>query len=123
MRSILFKIIGWSVLTFFVSLFANWLIARWLEPSGPGPGDPSFGLIRMIQMDAFKAYEDEGAAGLSRYLDRLSSFMAGERVVLDAEGRDLVSGANRPDLMSSNFFSRAAHAASRRPGGVARAAG
>jgi signal transduction histidine kinase len=99
MRTIFAKVLLWSLGTFALSLVAYWAISRTLERGGPPGGNPVHRVIDLVQDDAFRAYEEGGTERLSAYLQRISSYLPGEHVLTDSRGYDLVSGADRSDLL------------------------
>jgi two-component system sensor histidine kinase CpxA len=99
MRSIFAKVLVWSLATFALSLVAYWALARVLERRGPGEGDPFRRVNAMVQDDLCHAYEEGGADRLAEALRRLDSYLPGEHILTDDRGRDLVSGADRSDLL------------------------
>ena len=67
---------------------------------GPGPRQPPFGAMVMIQMvEARHAYETGGPEALRATLDRFRRITGAEGVLTDAEARDLVTGKERSDLI------------------------
>jgi signal transduction histidine kinase len=100
MRSISTKILLWSLGIFALSLMGFWAISQALERRAPGPRDFHARVLALIGDDACRAYEEGGPKRLAAYLRRLSSYLAGEHLLTDARGRDLVSGADRSDLLS-----------------------
>ncbi len=102
MRSIYAKIIFWFVCAFAISVLAHWVIARRLEPRGPGPGDPMPHMIHMMQEDAVRAYERGGSQGLKAFLSRLNDHLPGAHIVTDTSGRDLETGVDRSELLRAN---------------------
>jgi signal transduction histidine kinase len=99
MRTIFAKVLLWSLGTFVLSLVAYWAISRTLQRRGPPGGDPIHRVIDLIQDDARKAYEEGGPERLSAYLQRIQAYLPGEHIMTDPRGRDLVSGADRSDLL------------------------
>lgn len=98
MRSIFAKILLWFSATLIVCLAASTLIA-FHHRFAPGRRD-FFSRSVSFQVDgAQTAYETEGRAGLGRYFARLRKFFPGSFALVDRNGNDLVSGANRNDLL------------------------
>jgi two-component system sensor histidine kinase CpxA len=115
MRSIFAKVVLWSLGTFALSLVAYWLIWRALERhDGPHKGDPFHGMIEMMEDDARRAFEEGGPERLAAQLLRVDSYLPGEHLLTDAQGRDLVTGADRSKLLSRQFGE--AERAETRPG-------
>jgi signal transduction histidine kinase len=99
MRSIFAKVLLWSLGTFALSLVAYWAISRALERRGPPRGDPFLGLMAVVEDDACRAFEAGGSERLAAHLRQLDASLPGEHYLTDASGRDLVSGADRSDLL------------------------
>ena len=100
MNSIFPKILLWFVGTLVLSLVAYAATSIALSPRRfkSGPGD--FPDIAAMQLDdARRAYETGGVEELSAYLRRLDGYFPGEHYLVDADGRDLVSGEDRSDLL------------------------
>jgi two-component system sensor histidine kinase CpxA len=102
MHSIFGKIIVWFLLTFALSLAAFAFINRRIEPRGPHPRDPFPHMLEMVQRDALHAYHEGGQPALREFLDRLRVNLPGEHVFVDGTGHDLVSGADRCELLRAN---------------------
>jgi len=99
MRSIFAKLVLWSLGTFALSLVVYWSIARTLERRGPGERDPFQRVNAMVEDDACRAYEEGGPERLAAQLRKLDAYLPGEHLLTDDHGRDLVSGADRSDLL------------------------
>src|SRR5262245_19622099 len=99
MRSIFSKVLVWSLGTFALSLVAYWAIARALERKGPPEGDPFRSMVALVEDDACRAYEEGGPEGLAAHLRRIGASLPGEHLLTDPAGRDLVTGADRSDLL------------------------
>jgi two-component system sensor histidine kinase CpxA len=104
MRSILAKILLWSLVTFALSLVAYRGISRAQERHGPRNNDPFWRMSVMIEDDVRKAYEDRGPDRLAAHLERLDKFLPGKHYLTDASGRDLVTGADRSSLLRPDRF-------------------
>ena len=104
MRSILAKILLWSLVTFGLSLVAYRSISRALERRGPLENDPFWRMSVMIEDDVCRAYEDGGADRLAAQLRRLDEYLPGKHLLTDASGRDLVTGADRSSLLRLDHF-------------------
>jgi two-component system sensor histidine kinase CpxA len=98
-RSIFAKILVWSLATFALALASFWAIARATDRRGPPAGDPFFRMIAMVEDDACRAYEEGGPGRLAAHLRRLDAKLPGEHLLTDERGRDLVTGADRCDLL------------------------
>src|SRR5262245_57972085 len=99
MRSIFAKVVIWSLGTVAFSLLAYWLIWRALERRGPGERDLMRHVNAMMEDDLVGAYESGGTARLAEQLRKLDRYLPGEHLLTDERGRDLVSGADRSDLL------------------------
>lgn len=106
MRTILAKILVWSLGTFALSLVAYWLIERTLERHGPPGGDPFWGMVALVESDVCRAYEQGGPERLADYLERLDLKVPGEHHLTDPSGRDLASGVDRSDLLRAALSKR-----------------
>ncbi len=101
MRTIFAKVLLWSLGTFALSLVAYAVIWRALERrGGPRQGDPFPRMIEMVEDDACRAYEEGGPQRLAAQLRRLDSYLAGDHLLTDARGRNLVTGADRSALLA-----------------------
>jgi two-component system sensor histidine kinase CpxA len=108
-NTLFLKTLLWFIGTAALTIAAVVLAAAWNvdpEASGPGrgPGVPRrapFGAMVMIQMiEARHAYETGGPEALRATLDRFRRVTGTEGVLTDAEGRDLISGKERTDLIA-----------------------
>jgi two-component system sensor histidine kinase CpxA len=106
MRSILAKILLWSLVTFALSLVAYRGISRALERRGPRDNDPFWRMSMMIEDDVCRAYEEGGPDRLAAHLARLDRYLTGKHLLTDARGRDLVTGADRSSLLKPDHFRR-----------------
>ena len=99
MRSIFAKVLLWSLGTFALSLVAYWAISRNFERRGPSERDPFTRVNAMVEDDVCRAYEEGGPERLAAQLRKVDSYLPGEHVLTDDRGHDLVSGADRCDLL------------------------
>src|SRR5438034_6532295 len=99
MRSILAKILLWSLGMFALSLIGFWALSWSLETRAPGTRDFHARVFALMGDDARRAYEEGGPERLAADLQRLSVYIPGEHFLTDARGRDLVNGADRSDLL------------------------
>ena len=53
----------------------------------------------MVEDDVRRAYEEGGPERLAAHLRKLDAYLPGEHLLTDAGGRDLVTGADRSDLL------------------------
>jgi signal transduction histidine kinase len=104
MRSIFSKVMLWSLGTFALSLVAFWAISRTLDRRGPPKGDPFPHFLEMVEDDLCHAYEHGGPVQLAALLRRLDGYLPGEHLLTDECGRDLVSGADRSELLKRDHF-------------------
>src|SRR4029077_4016951 len=81
---------------------AFWAISRTLERRGPPKGDPFPHVLQMVEDDLCHAYKKGGPEQLSAQLRRLDGYLPGEHLLIDECGRDLVSGADRSDLLTKS---------------------
>jgi signal transduction histidine kinase len=99
MRSILAKILLWSLVTFALSLVAYRGISKALDRHGPRENDPFWRMSMMIEDDARRAYEEGGPHRLAAHLQRLDASLPGKHLLTDVRGRDLVTGEDRSSLL------------------------
>jgi two-component system sensor histidine kinase CpxA len=60
-----------------------------------------FGQVHTLELEeAREAYEEGGPAKLARFLDRLQQRLSGNHYLTDAQGRDLLTGADRSALVA-----------------------
>jgi signal transduction histidine kinase len=104
MRSIFAKVMLWSLGTFVLSLVAFWAISRALDRRGPPKGDPFPHFLEMVEDDLCRAYEQGGPQQLAAGLRRLDGYLPGEHLLTDELGRDLVTGADRSELLRRDHF-------------------
>jgi two-component system sensor histidine kinase CpxA len=96
MRSLLTRIL----VTFGVALAAGTLVMFWVSAqlSRTMVSDLFHGMERMQLQQAQSAYETGGAPALRSYLTGLDGMMKGKRLLLDASGRDLLTGVRYAEL-------------------------
>lgn len=99
MRSIFAKVLLWSLGTFALSLVAYWAIERTLKRHGPPVDDPFWAIVRLIEDDACRAFEEGGPDRLAAHLRGLDQKIPGTHLLTDARGRDLVNGVDRSGLL------------------------
>lgn len=94
------KLVVWfgvAVVASFAAFFATTYFSLASRPNG---GERMFGGLRTMQLeDAMDAYQKGGAAELDKYLKRLDYFLPGDHYLLDASGKDLVTGQMRAELL------------------------
>ncbi len=98
MKSIFAKILLWCTATLIVCLAASTMIA-FHHRFAPGRRDFFSRSVSFQLEGAQRAYETEGRDGLSRYFAHLQKFFPGSYALVDRNGNDLISGANRDDLL------------------------
>jgi two-component system sensor histidine kinase CpxA len=98
MRSILAKVLLWSLGTFALSLVAYWAIEWAVKSHAPPKGDPFWSMVELVEDETCRAYEEGGPGRLAAHLGRLDGKLPGKHLLTDEHGRDLVSGADRSDL-------------------------
>lgn len=98
MRSIFAKILLWFAATLIVCLAATTLIA-FHHRFAPGRRD-FFSRSLAFQVNGSEAaYQTGGVEGLQRYFANLQRYFPGSYELLDRSGNDVVTGAERGDLM------------------------
>ena len=95
MSSVFVKSFVWFLLTLAVCLTGSAITNELRNRFGPGRRD-FFSRSFAFQVDqARHAYETGGRTALKDYLDNLESYLPGTYALIDAEGRDLLTGADR----------------------------
>ncbi len=102
MRSILAKILLWSLVTCGLSLVAYRAISRTMEWRGPHDDDPFWRMSKMVEDEVRRAYEEGGPDRLATHLARLDASLPGKHILTDSRGRDLVTGEDRSQLLRSS---------------------
>jgi two-component system sensor histidine kinase CpxA len=100
MQSIRAKILLWSLVTFCLSLIAYRGISHAFERRGPRENDPFWRMNRMVEDEVCRAYKEGGPQQLEAQLRRLDSYLPGEHLLTDECGKDLVTGADRSELLA-----------------------
>jgi two-component system sensor histidine kinase CpxA len=99
MNSILVKISLLFFATIAATLFAFWLIAFVITPT-PERRTALYTRTLAVQVgEAEWAYEHGGTEALRAFMGRVNHIFPNERFFTDAKGRDLVTGADRSDLI------------------------
>ena len=70
MRSILVTILLWAFATIALCIAGLWLTAKALERSRPRGKDPVMSVVGMLEEDARRAFDEDGADGLATICDR-----------------------------------------------------
>lgn len=92
MKTIFSKILLWFGGTLIFSLVAFVATSNYLASRTPNRGHLMSRIATMQLDDARKAYETGGKQALSAYMNHLEEYLVGQRYVLDAQGRDLLTG-------------------------------
>lgn len=98
MKSVYAKILAWSFLTLVVSLMLFGFVSHQIEMS-LGTGELFKHLQTMALTEVRDAWEAGGPARATEVVKRWNSVTGWQHFVLDSQGRDLASGANRSDLI------------------------
>jgi len=98
MRSIFAKILVWFTATLIVCLVAATMIA-FHHRFAPGRRDFFSRSVAFRVDGAETAYRTGGAEELNRYFTNLQKYFPGSYELLDSDGKDVISGANRRDLL------------------------
>jgi signal transduction histidine kinase len=99
-RGIFGKILFWFGVMLVVSFF-GFSITTDLILRRANPMENLIGRLTRMQLDeAARAYESGGKAPLAASLDKYGRFFPGQHYLLDAQGRDLVSGDDRSALLN-----------------------
>jgi len=99
-RSILGKILLWMAGTVLLSLAGFEVTARLLAPERPERVD-MMARTQVLQLEgARRALEEGGPAELGAYLGRLNEVFRATHFLVDPNGRDLVDGTDRSDLLN-----------------------
>jgi signal transduction histidine kinase len=99
-RSIFSKIFLWFTVTFVLSLI-GYVITSMLVSAHLADRDPPMMRVHSIfAEDARRAYDEGGASQLAEYLAQLDSQSEGQHFLVDARGRDLVTGEDRSSLLA-----------------------
>ncbi len=101
MRSVYAKISLWSFATLVISLIA-FLGVTEVVSFQASHQTGQFGQIQSMELEeAREAYEAGGPAQLRIFLDRLHRYVHGNHYLTDANGRDVLTGADRSALLAS----------------------
>ena len=92
MSSIFGKSLLWFFLTLVVCLVGSAITNELRSKFAPGRRDFMSRSISLQLGEARHAYEDGGVPELRAYFNRLDSYLPGKRALLDANGRNLVTG-------------------------------
>lgn len=89
----------WLFATLALALVGFWSIPRLFERHQFHDRNPFMSVMPMVEDDICRAYEEGGAEKLDIQLKRLDEYLSGEHILLDTSGRDLVTGADRAELL------------------------
>ena len=99
MKSILAKILLWTLAIFVTSLTAFAAASIYLAHRSPGPFDFLNRTFALMETEAIRSFEEGGPKGLADYLIRLDRCYPARHFLTNPAGRDLVSGEDRSRLM------------------------
>jgi signal transduction histidine kinase len=99
-RSLFTKIFVWFTVTFALSLVGYVVTSMLLSAQLADREWPMPRLHAMFANDARRAFEEGGSSRLAEYLAQLDSHSDAEHFLVDARGRDLVSGEDRSGLLA-----------------------
>jgi signal transduction histidine kinase len=100
MRSIFTKILLWSFGTLVVSLIAFVGISRFLSDRAFRRGEPLRNPLAMQAEHGRQAFEAGGRGQLALYLEQLHTFFPDDHHLTDANGKDVLTGEDRSNLLT-----------------------
>jgi two-component system sensor histidine kinase CpxA len=101
MRTVFAKILLWSLGTLLLALAAYLFISEGLASRISGKGGPFERTVAFQVDQAETTWRSGGPAALGAYLRKLQTYFGPEHYFTDAQGRDLVTGADRSALLAS----------------------
>lgn len=101
MRNLFLRIIVTLALTFALSVIAVFWFSGYMTRRAVG--DLIDGSMTLELRQAERIYKDGGSQALADYLRETDRALKGMRYLIDANGRDLVSGADRSTLQPTGF--------------------
>src|SRR5580658_7808021 len=101
MRTVFAKILLWSFGTLLLSLAAYLFISTGMASRISGKGGPFERTVAFQVDQAEETYRSGGAAALGTYLRKLQRYFGPEHYFTDAQGKDLVTGADRSILLAT----------------------
>ena len=101
MRTVFAKILLWSFGTLVLSLGAYLFISAGLASRISGKGGPFERTVAFQVDEAEVSYRSGGPAALGAYLRKLQAYFGPEHFFTDAQGKDLVTGADRSGLLAA----------------------
>ncbi|MGD0365126.1 MAG: hypothetical protein ABSC93_29950, partial [Bryobacteraceae bacterium] len=99
MRTVFAKILLWAFGTLLLSLGAYLFISNGLATRISGKGGPFERTVAFQVDQAEVTYQSGGPAALDTYLRKLQTYFGPEHYFTDAQGKDLVTGADRSGLL------------------------
>ena len=97
MKSLFAKILVWFWATLAVTIIGSGLITA---ISMDTERQPPFSRFAQFQLEeARHAYEEAGRPALTKFLQRFQNVFDGRGILTDAQGRDVLTGENRADLV------------------------
>ena len=100
MRTVFAKILLWSFGTLVISLGAYLFISTGMASRISGKGGPFERTVAFQVDEAEVTYRSGGPAALDAYLRKLQTYFGPEHFFTDAQGKDLVTGADRSDFLA-----------------------
>jgi len=101
MRTVFAKILLWSFGTLVLSLGAYLFISAGLASRISGKGGPFERTVAFQVDEAEVTWRSGGPAALGAYLRKLQTYFGPEHFFTDAQGKDLVTGADRSGLLAA----------------------
>lgn len=101
MRTVFAKILLWSFGTLLLSLAAYLFISEGLASRFQGKGGPFERMVAFQVDEAEVTYRMGGPTALDTYLRKLRTYFGPEHFFTDAQGKDLVTGADRSGLLAT----------------------
>ncbi|MHC5537431.1 HAMP domain-containing protein, partial [Singulisphaera rosea] len=100
MSSIFSKIVLWAIGMTVLSLVGVFATSRILDMYQPRRVDFISRTLALQVEGARRAFDEGGQGRLADYLRRLDELFEAEHTLIDAKGRDLVTGEDRSDLLN-----------------------
>jgi hypothetical protein len=100
MRTVFAKILLWSFGTLVISLGAYLFISTGMASRISGKGGPFERTVAFQVDEAEVTYRSGGPAALDAYLRKLQTYFGPEHFFTDAQGKDLVTGADRSAFLA-----------------------
>jgi signal transduction histidine kinase len=101
MRSLFARILLWFLVTTAITVTGFMAIAAFSIAELPDRQRPFSRLVPFQLGEARHAYETGGKPALAAFLQRLEAAFQAEGILTDAQGRDLLTGENRSELISA----------------------